>query len=94
MTVVGGADFFRLFNGVWILGNADGTSGTPTWQQLSPVGTPPSPRVHTHAVCDPASNRMIVFGGFATTNCPCTLPKGHQSKGFKEEGHALSKTSA
>lgn len=51
------------FNDVWVLQNANGLGGTPAWVQLSPTGTPPAPRAFTSAVYDPASNRMIVFGG-------------------------------
>jgi hypothetical protein len=28
-------------NDVWVLTNADGTTGTPAWQKLDPVGPPP-----------------------------------------------------
>jgi len=38
-------------------------SGTPTWTQLSPVGTPPTPRSGHTAVYDPVRSRMVVFGG-------------------------------
>jgi uncharacterized protein (TIGR03437 family) len=50
-------------NDVWVLSNANRVNGTPTWTQLNPSGTPPAPRVFHTAVYDPASNRMIVFGG-------------------------------
>jgi hypothetical protein len=48
---------------VWVLSGADGTTGTPTWAQLSPTGGPPSARTGHSAVYDAATNRMIVFGG-------------------------------
>ncbi|MBI5838327.1 MAG: hypothetical protein HZB25_13900 [Candidatus Eisenbacteria bacterium] len=38
-------------------------SGPPAWSQLSPGGTPPSPRHGHRAVYDPVGNLMIVFGG-------------------------------
>src|ERR1019366_2427734 len=41
-------------------------NGTPTWSQLSLSGAAPGPRIFHSAVYDPASNRMIVFGG---NNC-------------------------
>jgi hypothetical protein len=50
------------FNDLWILLNADGTSGTPTWVQQFPTNPPPGRSVHT-AVYDPATNRMIIYGG-------------------------------
>ena len=50
-------------NDVWVLANANGVSGTPTWSQLSPSGGAPAPRWVSSAVYDPATNRMIIFGG-------------------------------
>ncbi len=50
-------------NDLWLLTNADGTGGTPTWTQLSPSGGPPSPRWVFVSGYDSANNRMIVFGG-------------------------------
>jgi N-acetylneuraminic acid mutarotase len=52
----------QLLNDVWVLSDADGT-GTPTWTQLQPIGTPPSPMGLHAAVYDEATNRMIVYGG-------------------------------
>jgi choice-of-anchor C domain-containing protein len=51
---------------VWVLENASGAGGTPTWSQLSPSGTQPAPRLRHSAIYDPISNRMVVFGG---NNC-------------------------
>src|SRR5262245_51015333 len=50
-------------NDVWVLTNADGTGGTPSWIQLTPAGTAPSPRGYQGAVYDDATNTMIVFAG-------------------------------
>jgi hypothetical protein len=49
----------------WVLVNATGTGGTPTWTKLplkpgSPI--PPSRRAHS-AVYDAGTKRMIIFGG-------------------------------
>lgn len=52
-------------NDVWILANASGTGGVPAWTQLTPTapaGFPPARQSHS-AVYDPATNRLIVFGG-------------------------------
>jgi hypothetical protein len=70
MIIFGGANgdcgaFCTLFNDVWVLQNANGAGGTPTWTQLNPSvpnGTPP-PRSGHRAVYDPNTNRMIIFGG-------------------------------
>ncbi len=50
-------------NNTWVLSNADGLGGTPVWTELSPTGTPPSPRAFFGSVYDPAMNQMTVFGG-------------------------------
>jgi Galactose oxidase, central domain/Abnormal spindle-like microcephaly-assoc'd, ASPM-SPD-2-Hydin/Thrombospondin type 3 repeat len=50
-------------NDVWVLSNANGLGGTPTWTQLTPSGDAPSPRFLHTAVYDPATNRMIIYGG-------------------------------
>ena len=51
-------------NDVWVLSNANGSGGTPTWTQLAPTGIIiPDGRSGHSAVYDPATNRMIVFGG-------------------------------
>lgn len=52
-----------LFNDVWVLSNANGLGGTPTWTQIFPAGTAPSPRSRSSMVYDPINNRTIVFGG-------------------------------
>jgi hypothetical protein len=47
----------------WVLINATGTGGTPTWTKLAPTGPlPPGRRQHS-AVYDSVTNRMIIFGG-------------------------------
>ncbi len=58
MIVFGGNDGSPR-NDVWALSFA----GSPTWSQLDPTGTPPSPRAWHAAVVDRARNRMIVHGG-------------------------------
>jgi hypothetical protein len=72
MIIFGGTDpSGTTFNDVWVLLNGDGTSGTPTWQQMFPSGTIPQRALHG-AVYDPVNNRMIVFGGQTPGVCPCT----------------------
>jgi hypothetical protein len=69
MIMFGGAPYHEagaptLYNDVWVLSNADGAeASTPTWTQLNPTGGGPNPRGFHSAVYDPATNRMIVFGG-------------------------------
>src|SRR5439155_11054964 len=52
-----------IANDVWVLSNADGTTGTPTWTQLFPTGSPPPARQGHQAVYDPTTNSMIVWAG-------------------------------
>ncbi|MFA5772809.1 MAG: kelch repeat-containing protein [Thermoplasmata archaeon] len=66
MTIFGGANNGVSLNDVWVLSNANGKGGTPTWAQLSPTGTPPSGRYEHTSVYNPVQNRMIVFGGSGT----------------------------
>jgi hypothetical protein len=68
MIVFGGCTFTGDFctayqNDVWVLTNANGASGTPTWVQLAPGGTLPAPRWGQAAAYDPVTNQMIVYGG-------------------------------
>jgi hypothetical protein len=64
MIVYGGNDCFSArFGDVWILKNANGIGGTPTWSQLSPSGVAPAGREDSTAVYDSASNRMVIYGG-------------------------------
>jgi len=55
---VGGAPL----NDVWILTNADATTGIPTWQRLTPTGVFPGKQEFT-AAYDRDSNRLIVTVG-------------------------------
>src|SRR5262252_2257886 len=65
MIVFGGYSFQvgGFLNDVWVLANANGQGGTPTWTQLIPSGPSPDPRWGHTAVYDPGSNRLIVFAG-------------------------------
>ena len=65
MVIFGGYSFQAggFLNDVWVLTNANGQGGVPTWTQLLPSGPAPSPRWGHTAVYDQASNRMIVFAG-------------------------------
>jgi hypothetical protein len=60
---------FHATNAVWVLSNANGHGGTPTWTNLVAEGAPNSPpvRASATAVYDVNSNRMFVFGGASDT---------------------------
>lgn len=63
LMIYGGYNCFStVFSDFWVLSNANGVGGTPTWTQLSPSGGP-GPRDAMGAVYDPTSNEFILFGG-------------------------------
>jgi len=53
----------QLFNDIWILTNANGVGGVPTWTQLQPIGASPPGKRYIETAYDSANNRLIVFGG-------------------------------
>ncbi len=60
MIVFGGYNGNGFVNDVWVLTLA----GTPTWNQITPLGAPPARRDAMTAVYDPIGDRMLVFGGW------------------------------
>ncbi len=72
MTIFGGDALgcSSKFNDVWVLANATGHTGTPSWIQLSPTGGPPTARSDTTAVYDRRNNIMIVSGGTGDFGSP------------------------
>ena len=68
MIVFGGSTAIGGIGGcvadTWVLQNANGVAGTPTWVEVhNGTGTAPSGRTGHSAVYDPTTNSMIVFGG-------------------------------
>jgi hypothetical protein len=64
MIVFGGNDCNGdYYNDLWILSNADASTATPSWAQVTPIGTPPSVRSQATAIYDSVNNVMTVFGG-------------------------------
>ena len=53
------------FNDIWVLSDANGESGSSSWTQLSPSGTPPAARESASATYDSTNNIMTVYGGDA-----------------------------
>lgn len=53
-------------NDVWLLDDANSSSGVPSWIQLNPSGSLPPARMNHNTAYDPSSNSLIVFGG---ANC-------------------------
>lgn len=53
---------------VWVLNNANGEGGTPSWTQLSPSGIGPSARENSSATYDSVNNVLTVFGGDGGSN--------------------------
>jgi hypothetical protein len=58
--IVIGGDGGELLNDAGVLT----LSGEPTWGELHPTGTPPTPRRSHTAIYDPVGDRVIVYGGF------------------------------
>jgi len=58
LVIFGGSGAF-LYGDVWALS----LSGTPTWTQLFPSGTPPAARYLAGSARNPVTNSMVVFGG-------------------------------
>ena len=52
----------------WVLVNANGLGGTPTWQRLAASG--PAGRFGHAGAFDPAGNRLFVHGGAANESSP------------------------
>ena len=62
LVVFGGAGVL-IYNDAWALT----LSGTPTWTQLTPSGTPPPARFLAGSARNPVTNSMVVFGGTDST---------------------------
>jgi hypothetical protein len=65
MIVFGGSDGVTDYNDVWVLSNASGVDGAPTWTNVVAQGAAGSPggRSGHSAVYDPARDVMTIFGG-------------------------------
>ena len=57
---------------VWVMTNANGLGGAPVWTQLFPTGTPPFNNGGASTIYDPATNRLVVYGG-CYANCSPAL---------------------
>jgi hypothetical protein len=58
---------------VWVLTNASGVGGMPSWIELAPTGASPLGREGGTVVYDPTSNRIIVHAGCGG-HCSPALP--------------------
>jgi Bacterial Ig-like domain (group 3)/Galactose oxidase, central domain len=65
MVIFGGCagSCLPALNDVWVLTNANGLGGAPSWTQLPTTGLPPAPRIGMASAYEPTSNRLILFGG-------------------------------
>jgi hypothetical protein len=66
MVIFGGSLYVSpggFLNETWRLDHANGQGGTPQWSQLNPAGALPPARGALPSIYNPASDRMIVFGG-------------------------------
>jgi RHS repeat-associated protein len=60
--LTGDAALYQQLNDTWILANATGAGGVPTWTQLLPTNAPTARNEGT-ATYDPTSNELVIFGG-------------------------------
>src|SRR5262249_38056715 len=66
LTIFGGENITNntILGDTWVLTNANGLGGTPAWIQIASSSTNYAEVRATHtAVYNPATNKMIVFGG-------------------------------
>ncbi len=72
MMVFGGATGYPgpCVNDYHVLENANTQGGTPTWVTVNPSGSLPAARELHASAYDPATNTVIIFGGF---NCGTTV---------------------
>lgn len=68
LIVYGGTGASGVLGDVWVLLNASGRSGPPTWTSLNPSGTPPAARRAAVVAYDSARNRLLVYGGADANN--------------------------
>lgn len=76
---IGSAGDFGLFSDfTWVLSHANGLGGTPDWTMLTP-GKSPAPRGQSVPpnLFDPATGRLIVFGGPGLNDTWTYNPPGH-----------------
>jgi len=52
---------------IWILSNANGSGGTPTWTQFTPSNSGPVARSGHTAIYDVVNNVMTIYAGYSGT---------------------------
>jgi hypothetical protein len=66
LVIFGGNNSGGELSDVWVLTNANGLGGTPTWTQLGPFSLFAEARSGHTAVYNTKTNRMTIFGGFTS----------------------------
>jgi len=73
LMIFGGSGAGGLLGDAWVLTNANGLGGTPSWSQIAATSTNfPEPRFAATAVYNPSTNKMTIFGGQVYANGPLT----------------------
>ncbi len=70
MIIFGGDDATGFLNDSWILFNANGLGGTPSWLNELTTGLPAKRTFHS-AIYSSSLNRMLIFGGYIQPNDNC-----------------------
>jgi hypothetical protein len=68
LIVYGGDQGGLPFGEIWILSNANGSGGTPTWTQQFALNQGPVARSGQTATYDAVNNIMTIYGGYDGTN--------------------------
>ena len=68
LIVYGGDSGGQPMGDIWILSNANGSSGTPVWTQMSPSNSGPVARSGHTATYDSQNNVMTIYGGYNGTS--------------------------
>ncbi len=71
MTIFGGSSGRNapiIFADTWVLTDANGLGGTPSWTERGPFTKFPAPRFEHTAVYNSSTNLMTIFGGLVTAD--------------------------
>lgn len=80
LIIFGGSNLNGDLNDVWILSNADASTGNLAWNELTAANAP-SARRSASAAYDPKTNSLIVYGGDNSPTPEVWVPKNANGLG-------------